>query len=80
LDYLGYRIGKGAVELSSEQLNKIERWPKINKYNNLRSFFGMANYIQNFFPQYVELTDELNQKLKLSEKISKYRSSKTKVE
>jgi Reverse transcriptase (RNA-dependent DNA polymerase) len=25
LDYLGYRIGRGAVELSSEQLNKIEQ-------------------------------------------------------
>jgi Reverse transcriptase (RNA-dependent DNA polymerase)/RNase H-like domain found in reverse transcriptase len=79
IDYLGYRIGRGAVELTCGQLNKIEQGPGIETYKDLRRVLGMANYIRKFIPGYADLVYVLTQKLKSTEKISKYKSARTRI-
>ena len=59
VEYLGHSVSKEGISMNESYVKRVKDWPLPKNVAELRSFLGTAGYYRSFFPQYGELTSEL---------------------
>lgn len=63
LEYLGYIINPGKVEMDPTKLAGISEWPVPKTTREVRKFLGFANYYRKFIRNYADIARPLNRLL-----------------
>ena len=64
IQYLGYIIDHGCVHVDPTKIKIIKGWPPPQRFRELRSFLGLANFYRRFVFGFSHLAWPLNQSLK----------------
>ncbi|KAI5148056.1 hypothetical protein ENBRE01_0070 [Enteropsectra breve] len=59
LKILGYKIGKGYVQIDPEKIKHIKEFGLPKTIKSLQLFLGLVNYCRNFIPKLAETTESL---------------------
>ena len=59
--FLGHKIGKEGVLPDPANVEKVQKWPKPQKSDELKSFLGLAGYYSRFIPNYSDLVRPLRE-------------------
>ena len=59
VEYLGHSVSAEGISMNESYVKRVKDWPLPKNVAELRSFLGTAGYYRSFFPQYGELTSEL---------------------
>ena len=60
VDFLGHRLGQGAVGLQGCNVEKVEDAPRPNTKKEIRSFLGLVGYYQPFIPNFAAIAAPLS--------------------
>ena len=59
VDYLGHVVSEDGIRMNPDYVRRVADWPLPKNVAELRSFLGTVGYYRSFFPQFGELTAEL---------------------
>ena len=68
VEYLGLIIQENLISMDPVKLNGIKDWPTLTTVKQIRSFLGFGNYYQQFIHRYGNLTQPLNDLLRMDER------------
>jgi len=60
VDFLGFVIHNGRIEMNQAKLDGIAKWPPPTTLKQLRSFLGFCNFYRRFITHYADKTAPLN--------------------
>jgi hypothetical protein len=60
VEYCGHIINKDGVTFSPERINEVAHFQQPQNFGELKSFLGMAGYMREHVPHYVDLVNPLN--------------------
>ena len=60
VDFLGFVIHNGRIEMNKAKLDGIAKWPPPTTLKQLRSFLGFCNFYRRFITHYADKTAPLN--------------------
>jgi hypothetical protein len=64
IDFLGYMIGEGKIEMHPEKVEGLRKWPTPQNLKEVRQFLGFRNFYRRFIHHYLELAVPLHNLLK----------------
>ncbi|GFN73887.1 Zinc finger protein, partial [Plakobranchus ocellatus] len=56
IDFLGHRLGKGAVGLQDENIDKVRAAPRPKIKEEARAFLGLVDHYKEFIPNYAAIS------------------------
>lgn len=60
VEYLGYIIKPGRMEMDPVKVAGIAQWPTPTKLKEVQQFLGFANFYRQFVEHYAEVTKPLD--------------------
>lgn len=61
LDYLGFRISPGKVEMQKSKVEAVRDWPTPTTQTKLQAFIGFANFYRRFIRHFAKITKPLHE-------------------
>ena len=70
VEYLGHRVNAEGIQATQEKIAAIERAPRPQNVQQLRSFLGLLNYYRKFLPNLAAIIQPLNDLLQKNKRWS----------
>ena len=64
VEFLGYRIKPGTVQMVREKVDKVDFWPEPKNEKDVQKFLGFVGFYQNMVKGYVQVVAPLTDLLR----------------
>ena len=68
LEFCGYIVGKGSIQMDPEKIRAIMEWPKLETVQHVRAFCGLCSWYRRFIKDFAWIAQPLYDLLQGAEK------------